>query len=180
MALASAASKARDGLQCTVPALARNSDGELNLELIQSQMGGQNCHVDIEFEDGTVWLARIRLDDPLLPPKPTRFLIFASEVATLRFLQTTGVPFPKVFTYAVESSANLVGASYVLMEKLPGAPLRWGMATSDQRSKVMGQLADIFLEIEKRPLPISGSLCLSHEVPIVGSFAQPSLFSSPE
>lgn len=44
----------------------------------------------------------------------------------------------------------------------------------------MGQLADIFLELEKRPLPISGSLCLSHDVPIVSGFAQPPLFSSPE
>lgn len=110
MALVSAASKARDGLQCTVPALARNSDGELNLELIQSQIGGQNCHVDIEFEDGTVWLARIRLDDPLLPPKPTRTHIFTSEVPTLRFLEKTGVPAPKFYTYAAESGANLVRA----------------------------------------------------------------------
>ena len=66
------------------------------------------------------------------------------------------------------------------MEKLPGAPLRWDKATSEQRSKVMGQLADIFLELEKRPLPISGSLCLRHDIPIVSGFAQPPLFSSPE
>lgn len=180
MALVSAASKARDGLQCTVPALPRNSDGKLNLELIQSQMGGQNCHIDIEFEDGTVWLARICLDDPLLPPKLTRMHIFTSEVATLRFLEKTGVPAPKVYAYAAESGSNLVGASYMLMEKLPGAPLRWDKATSEQRSKIMDQLADIFLELEKRPLPVIGSLFLSHDVPIVSGFAQPPLFSSPE
>ncbi len=132
-----------------MPALTRNSDGELNLGLIQSQMGGQNCHVDVEFEDGTVWLARIRLDDPLLPPKPTQMHIFTSEVATLRFLEKTAVPAPKVYTYAAESGANLVGASYVLMEKLPGAPLRWDKATFGQRRKVMSQVADIFLELEK-------------------------------
>ncbi len=86
-------------MQCTVPALPPNSDGKLNLELIQSQMGGQNCHIDIEFEDGTVWLARIRLDDPLLPPKPTRTHIFTSEVATLKFLEKTGVPAPKIYAY---------------------------------------------------------------------------------
>lgn len=178
MALISAASKARDGLQCTVPALTRNSDGELDLELIQSQMGGQNCHVDIEFEDGTVWLARIRLNDPLLPPQPTQMHIFLSEVATLKFLEKTAVPAPKVHSYATESEANLVGVSYVLMEKLSGAPLRWDKATFRQRSKVMSQLADIFLELEKCPLSLSGSLCLGHDVPTVSGFAQPALFSS--
>jgi hypothetical protein len=180
VALVSAASKARDGLQCIVPALERSAKGQLNLELIQSQMGGQNCHVDIEFEDGTVWLARIRLDDPLLPPKPTRTYIFMSEIATLRFLEKTGVPAPKVYTYAAESSVNPVGASYMLMEKLPGVPLQWDEATSEQRTKVMGQLVDIFLKLEKRPLPTSGSLCLNHNVPKVSGFAQPPLFSSPE
>jgi hypothetical protein len=143
-------------------------------------MGGQNCHVDVEFEDGTVWLARIRLDDPLLPPKPTQMHIFTSEVATLRFLEKTAVPAPKVYTYAAESGPNLVGASYVLMEKLPGAPLRWDKATFGQRRKVMSQLADIFLELEKFPFSTSGSLCLSHDVSIVSGFAQSSLFSSPE
>jgi aminoglycoside phosphotransferase len=180
VALVSAASKARNGLPCTVPALTRNSDGKLDLALIQSQMGGQNCHVDIAFEDGTVWLARIRLNDPLHPPQPTQMHIFTSEVATLRFLEQTAVPAPRVYTFAADSGANLVGASYVLMEKLPGAPLRWDTATSGQRRKVMGQLADIFLELEKCPLPLSGSLCLSHDVPVVGGFAQPGLFSSPK
>lgn len=87
-------------------------------------MGGQNCHVDIEFEDGIVWLARIRLDDPLLPPKPTRTYVFTSEVATLRLLETTAVPAPKVYAYAAESSVNTVGVSYMLMEKFPGTPLQ--------------------------------------------------------
>lgn len=136
--------------------------------------------MDIEFEDGTVWLARIRLSDPLLPPKATQMHIFTSEVATLRFLEKTSLPTPKVYTYAAESGANLVGASYMLMEKLPGVPFQWDEATSEQRSKVMNQLANIFLELEKHPLPMSGSLGLSYDGPIVSGFAQPALFSSPE
>lgn len=180
-ALVSAASKARDGLQCTVPALTCNSDGKLDLELVRSQIGGQNCHVDIKFEDGIVWLARIRMNDPLLPPQSTQMHIFASEVATLKFLEKTAIPAPKVYTYAAESDANPIGLSYMLMEKLPGAPLQWDRATSGQRSEVLGQLADIFLELEKSPLPLSGSLSLgSHDVAIVSGFAQTALFSSPE
>lgn len=44
----------------------------------------------------------------------------------------------------------------------------------------MGQLVDFFLELEKRPFPMSVSLCLSHDMPKISGFAQPALFSSPE
>ena len=49
IALVSATSKARNGLQRTLPAMTRNADGALNLGLIQSQMDDY----DIAFEDGT-------------------------------------------------------------------------------------------------------------------------------
>jgi hypothetical protein len=44
----------------------------------------------------------------------------------------------------------------------------------------MGQLVDVFLELEKYPLPTNGSLDLSHDEPKVSGFAQPPLFSSSE
>jgi hypothetical protein len=103
-ALVSVASKARGGLKCTVPALEHNSKTQLNTDLIKGQMGGQNCYVDIEFEDGAAWLARIRLGDPLLPPKPTQTCVFWSEVATLRFLEEINVPTSKVYADAADSS----------------------------------------------------------------------------
>ena len=179
-ALVSVASKARGGLKCTVPALGHNSENQLSTDLIKGQMGGQNCHVDFEFEDGAVWLARIRLDDPLLPPKPTQTCVFWSEVATLKFLEEINVPTPKIYAYAADSSSNPVGTSYILMEKLPGAPLQWDETTSKQKTKVMSRLVDIFLELEKNPFQSNGSLRCNHDVPEVSGFAQPTLFSSPE
>ena len=163
-----------------MPALEHNPQGQLNLDLIKTQMGGQNCHVDIEFQDGTIWLARIRLDDPLLPPKSTQTYVFMSEIATLKFLEKTGIAAPKVYTYAANSSANPVGASYIIMDKLPGVPLQWDEASPKQKTKIMSQLVDIFLKLEKSPLKTSGSLCYSHDLPQVSGFAQPNLFSSPE
>lgn len=57
------------------------------------------CQLDRnEFSDGVVWIARLRLADPLLPPP------------------------------------------------------------SEQRARVMEQLADVFLELEKHPLPLTRSL----------------------
>lgn len=167
-------------MQCTVPALTRKDGGEFNLALVESQMGGQNCHVDIEFEDGTIWLARFRLDHPMHPPRQIQSYIFSGEIATLRFLENTSVPAPKVFAYAVLSNTNPVGTSYVLMEKLPGNVLDWDEATSEQRTKVVVQLAEIFLELEKHPFSATGSLLLSHDVPTISGFAQSVLFSSPD
>lgn len=136
--------------------------------------------MDINFEDGVSWLARIRLDDPLLPPKPIQTYITLCEVATLKFLERTEVPAPKVFHYAMESTENQAGVMFVLMEKLEGKPLDWNKATATQRTKVMKQLADTFMELAKHPFESSGSLCHTDaRKSTVGAFAQVSLFESP-
>ena len=44
------------------------------------------------------------------------------------------------------------------MEKVEGEPLDWQRATSSQKEKVMQQLVDIFLEIEKHPFDTIGSI----------------------
>lgn len=50
-ALTPLASKARKGLRCRIPAL------DLDLKkAISRQIGGQNCHLDLEFEDGVTWI----------------------------------------------------------------------------------------------------------------------------
>lgn len=132
-------------------------------DLVSRQCGGQNCHLDVEFADGVTWLARVRLDDPLLPPPDTQAHIFLSEVATLQFVGKEGVPAPRVYAYGLESPDNAVGTSYIHMEKLQGKPLDWGRATTEQRTRVMEQLADLYLELEKHPIPLTGSL-----VPVSG------------
>ncbi|KAI1648652.1 uncharacterized protein F4817DRAFT_333615 [Daldinia loculata] len=44
------------------------------------------------------------------------------------------------------------------MEKMEGKPLDWQGASPSQRKKVMQQLVDIFLEIEKHPFDTMGSI----------------------
>ena len=70
-ALQLVASRARNDIPCRIPAFSNHFDSAALVKLVSSQCGGQNCHVDIEFADGVTWLARIRLDDPLLPPLAT-------------------------------------------------------------------------------------------------------------
>ncbi|EJP67506.1 hypothetical protein HC256_009227 [Beauveria bassiana] len=42
---------------------------DLSPDKISAMMGGQNCHAEIMFKDGVVWLARFRLSSPTSPPQ---------------------------------------------------------------------------------------------------------------
>ncbi|KAF6814456.1 glucan 1,3-beta-glucosidase [Colletotrichum sojae] len=178
VALAAAASRARGGVPCRVPALADGGDEQSRLKAAGEQLGGQNCHLDVVFRDGVVWIVRIRLSDPLLPPAPAQDHVFLSEVATLEFLSRTAVLAPAVHQYELASPENPVGSSYVLMDKVPGRPLNWNKASPEQRNKVLRQLADVFLEIEKHPLPATGSLVPARHPDKVGGFAQEPWFTT--
>lgn len=173
--LTSLASEARKVIRCRIPALGLG----LN-QAVLSQMAGQNCHLDLEFDDGVLWVVRLRLCDPLLPPQPVQDYIFLSEVATLEFLEETAVPSPKAYLYQLESLENPVGTSFVLMEKMPGTALQWNDASSEQRTKAMEQLMDILLELEKHPLEKTVSIVPADVRDKVGGFAQTPLFETPE
>ncbi len=185
-ALEEAASRAHNGVPCKTPLAANKVDLASQTGRVSRQCGGQNCHLDVEFVDGVTWLARIRLDDPLLPPPAVRAQIFVSEVGALQFLANTAVPAPQVYAYELGAPENAVGTSYVLIEKLSGKPLDWGGATAEGRTRVLEQLADLYLELEKHPIPLTGSLTpasehdgISQDVK-VGGFAQMPCFETPD
>lgn len=141
-------------------------------------MGGMNAHLDIKFEDGVVWLARIRLDDPMMPPMEVKEFTFESEVATLQFLGKTQVPTPELFYSAGYFAQDAVGVPFTLFQKLPGSALDWYNASATQRTKVMEKLVDIFLELEKHPFECTGSLYPPNSDDVIGGFAQELLFKS--
>ena len=104
------------------------------------------------------WLARIRRDNMGTQPPATRDYMVRSEVATLKFLETTSIPAPKVFDYVLEGAENPVGVGYMLIEKLPGYALDWPTASSQHRNKVVEQLTDVYLELQHYPFSRMGSL----------------------
>ncbi|KAK4652327.1 hypothetical protein QC762_610150 [Podospora pseudocomata] len=145
-ALAKRASKLRNGTPCVV-----------HLPDYQDlMMGTRNYHLDVEFEDGVTWIARIR--QPNTTPLPVRNYMIKSEAATLGFLEKTEVPAPRVFDYRLDGPDNPVGVGYIFMDKLPGVPLRWDLASKKQRRKVLDQLADIYIELGRHPFKGLGSL----------------------
>lgn len=105
---------------------------DLSPKNLSAMMGGQNCHAEVVFADGLVWLARFRLSSPISPPLEVRDYVLRSEAATLEFLQRhTCIPSARIFDWACESDlANMVGVDYILMEKLSGNPLDWQGATT--------------------------------------------------
>ncbi|KAK4199166.1 hypothetical protein QBC40DRAFT_228337 [Triangularia verruculosa] len=162
-ALVKRASKIRNGTPCRVRQ-EQYRDNEAS-----SMMGTRHFHLDLEFEDGVTWIARIR--QPSSTPPSVRNYMIKSEAATLGFLEHTKVPAPILFDYGLESPENPVGIGYILMEKLPGAPLCWHSATREQRRKVLNQLADIYIDLSRRPFHGLGSLDIpgsSH----IGAFAK--------
>ncbi|KAK6956294.1 hypothetical protein Daesc_001569 [Daldinia eschscholtzii] len=117
---------------------------------------------------------RVRRFNATSPPATLRDYIIQSEFATLKFLEQTNVPTPKVFDFALDRVDNPVGVGYILMEKLQGKSLRWSIATQDQRRNVIEQLADVFIELSKYPFDLLGSLHCPDNFH-VGSFARESL-----
>jgi hypothetical protein len=93
LALTKVATSLRPGIPCRMPALdALERNDPKALDLIMSQMGGQNCYVDLLFEDAVVWLARFRVvNDPTLPQKYVSNHILSSEIATMYDLANTNV-----------------------------------------------------------------------------------------
>lgn len=133
-------------------------------------LGGRNYHATIEFEDGKTWLARFRLPNHENPLLQERNFDRCSEFATYRHLARAGIPVPKVYDYANdEDPKNLVGAGYILLEKLSGKPLEWHEASEVQKEWFLRQLADVYVSLEQHSFDIIGRLQLSsNRVPEVG------------
>lgn len=136
-------------------------------------MGCANYHGWILFDDGKRWIVRIpRASYNSVPETLVEYLV-ASEYATLKFLENTKVPAPRAYAFELASDPeNAVGVSYILMEALPGTPYNSSRATLQQKSRVLGQLADILIELSNFPVPRAGSLIQQIDGDIeVSSFA---------
>ncbi|KAI1084063.1 hypothetical protein F5B20DRAFT_364631 [Whalleya microplaca] len=152
-ALCARASSLRGGIDC---------NADLSRNALAGMMGGQNCHAIITFSDGVEWMARFRIDAVKSPPPEVQVYVLRSEVATMEFLASrTKIPVPRVYDWSCAKDADGVdgvGVGYILMEKIDGKPFDWNAATEAQKQKVMEQLVDIFIELERHPFDKLGSL----------------------
>lgn len=155
-ALAECASRLRDHLPCVVtPA---------DLESLHRVMGNVNLHLELQFDNGVQWIARIKRQNATTQTKPVQNLIIGSEVAMYRFLNTALVPVPTVFSFCA-SADNTVGVPYILMEKILGRPYSRCEPNSQQKIKVMEQVADVYNELNQHHFDVMGSFHLDKPTP---------------
>ncbi|KEQ59546.1 uncharacterized protein M437DRAFT_78000 [Aureobasidium melanogenum CBS 110374] len=146
------ASSVRNNIPCRVEMPKNDKDSRW------SMMGGMNLHVRIIFEDKVCWIARIRRSNATSPPSELRDRIFMSEIQTLLFLQTTNIPTPKVWDYALEGPENPVRVGYILMDCMPGKSLDRFSLSEEGRDKIIAQIADIYLQLREFPFDRIGSI----------------------
>lgn len=189
-AACSLASRLNGGRSCTIEH-SNSFDGSSG-----GMMGCANYHARIRFDDGSrSWLLRVpRVTSYAVafPPQLVAYLV-RSEYATLKFLETTNVPAPKVFAYGVkgdgdEDDGHGLGVSFLLMEELPGKPWYGNgpdgkPATPEEWAKIWRQYAEILVELALHPFPKAGSLLEDPTSGIIQVSAQASnrfLVLSPE
>lgn len=130
--------------------------------IIKLAEGGFNRVFLLKMDDGLEAILKI----PFHIAGPKQFAT-ASEVATLQYLHSKGIPVPKVYGYS-SCANNPVGVEYILMEKAQGVGLqsRWRDLTKSQHHK----LATSFVEIEKKffdiPFASIGSIYFKTDIPL--------------
>lgn len=146
--LARHASNTRNGLKCDTDLSAFNS-------------GGQHVVIRLLFEDGVVWLARIRFPRCVIEGHrcvggfnsfKNASLSMECEIATMRLVkENTSLPVPTVYTYDL-SGNNCLGAPYMMIERMPGESIenrvsRDGGIYTHQIRKVDDQVREYISEL---------------------------------
>lgn len=121
-------------------------------------MGGMNLHFRIIFDDGVIWLARIRRTNATSPPPQLQNYILESEIATLKFLETVDIPTPRVWDWNTNGGESLAGVLYIIMDYMPGKVLDWSSIDEQGKIKLISQLADIYIKLRKHEFSALGSL----------------------
>ena len=122
--------------------------------------GGFNRTFLITMRDGLEFVGRILY--PITEPKS---LVVASEVATMDFLRSHGIPTPKVYDYSV-TSENAAGTEYVFMEYIRDTNLgdNWFDMSENAKITVVTKLVEVESRLFALKFPASGSLYYTKDV----------------
>ncbi|EEP80854.1 predicted protein [Uncinocarpus reesii 1704] len=123
--------------------------------------GGFNRVFLLTTEDG--FQAIVKIPYRITVPK---YYATASEVATTDFLQSKGIPVPRILGWSADSN-NSVGAEYIIMEKSSGIPLetRWFNLSKQERHYLVTSLVDTEKKIFDIPFGHFGSVYYRNDIP---------------
>ena len=122
--------------------------------------GGFNRSFLITLRDGFQMVARIPY--PATVPK---YYAVASEVATMDFLRSSGLPTPKVYGYSPESE-NAAGTEYIFMEFVRGTKLSdvWLSLGEQEVISILRQLVQLESKMMSLSFPAGGSLYYTQDL----------------
>ncbi|EAS33646.3 uncharacterized protein CIMG_04670 [Coccidioides immitis RS] len=123
--------------------------------------GGFNRVLLLTMNDGLEVIVKIPYS--IAGPKK---LATESEVATLDFLHSKGIPVPRVYAYSSETN-NEVGSEYIIMEKAAGQPLEahWFNLTTKEQSHLVTSYVDIERKLFSIPFSCYGSIYYKRALP---------------
>ncbi|KAB8259430.1 kinase-like domain-containing protein [Aspergillus pseudonomiae] len=123
--------------------------------------GGFNRSFLITMRDNFQFVARIPY--PVIQPKS---LLIASQVATMDFLRSHGLPVPEVYSYSA-SADNRAQPEYIFMELVQGQSLGdiWFDLSEKQRTKLIAKLVQLQSRSFALRFPASGSIYYSSDLP---------------
>ena len=116
--------------------------------------GGFNRTFLITMRCGFQMVARI----PYPATEPKYFAV-ASEVATITFLRSCGLPVPEIYGYS-PAADNAAGTEYVFMEFIQGSDLSdvWFDLGQEDVISITRQIAELESQMMQIPFPAGGSL----------------------
>ena len=122
--------------------------------------GGFNRTFIITLLDGRKVVARIPY--PMTVP---HYYAVASEVATITYLRTHGIPTPKIYGYSA-SSDNPAGTPYILMEYIQGTKLSeiWSSLEDHDVISILRQLTRLESQMMSLSFPAGGSLYFTKDL----------------
>lgn len=154
--------------QLAAEAVKRSPDDIDSLEKLAE--GGFNRTFLITMRDGFRMVARIPY--PATTPK---YFAVASEVATLTFLRSVGLPTPEVYGYSPVPD-NMAGTEYVFMQFVEGTNLGnvWADLEEVDIVSILRQLAQLESKMMSMAFPAGGSLYFIEDlINLAGSSFEP-------
>lgn len=124
--------------------------------------GGFNRVFLLAMEDGFEITVKI----PYASTVPKHYAT-ASEVATLTFLRSKGLPVPQVYDWSSKGPQSDVGVEYIMMEKAPGIGLDtiWFDIKKEQSRDLVSSYVDIETKLFLLPFGSYGSIYFKEDVP---------------
>ncbi|KAK0482281.1 protein kinase subdomain-containing protein PKL CAK Fmp29, partial [Armillaria novae-zelandiae] len=158
-----------DGLRRLAAESVKRSPDEIEL-LEKLAEGGFNRIFLITMRDGFRMVARI----PYLATTPKYFAV-ASEVATLAFLRSVGLPTPEVYGYS-PTPDNAAGTEYIFMQFVEGTNLTDVLSDLGEGDiiSILRQLAQLESKMMSMAFPAGGSLYFTDDLAnVAGSASGP-------